>query len=561
MQNQEELKEPIQEEAASPVQTQQPQEAAAADAPQTPPQQPEKTPFTHRILAWTKEKWFLPGVLGFVAVVVALAVLSQFICAAGGMYYIHAESLDLRDKVLTEEDFQDLSEKMPFCRIRWNVPFQGGTVSSEETAVSVTSLTEEDVRMLGYVTGLQVVYGENCQDYLQLSQLQQQRPEVDVRYSVPIGGQDYEKDTRQLELSGLTREDAQRLCAFPKLCLVSVTDCEDYDLLQQLQREHPQWNLSYTVSVGGQTYPWDYSDLQTENLTAQELGKVLSGMPHLQTVAIANPQADYEALKALQEQYTGVELSWTVDLFGQTYDQDATEVDISGNIVEDCRDVEKMVACLPNLEKLIMSDCGIDDETMAQFRESKREDYKVVWTVSLGNVCTLRTDSEIFMPYQLGEGYLEDRETGALKYCEDIVCMDLGHHFITDVSFLQYMPRLKYLILAHTKVKDISPIVACQELIYLELDWSKVKDYSPLVELKKLEDLNLSRTYADLTPVYEMKWLKNLWIPNRPFDEANAIEALPDTHLELDSVNTKAWRHLPNYYAQRDMLGMFYMDQ
>ena len=532
---------------------------------QTPPEQAtapaDKKPWKVCVQDLLKKKWVCSAMAVAVVILAAVIVMTQFVFVAGGMYYVRSATLDLRDKMLTEADYQALTEKLPQCDITWNVPFQNGFLSSQETAVTVSSLTEEDVRMLGYLSGLQTVYAETCQDYLQLAQLQQNHPEVDVRYSVSIGGTVYGKDTRELTLTGLTEEDARNLPALLQLSNVEISGCEDYAMLRQLQREYPQWNLSYAVCIAGQTYPWDYSDLQAESWSAQEVATALAGLPYLKTLSLTNPLAQHADLTALREEYPGVDLSWKVELFGQTFEEDTTEVDISGNIVEACEDVEKLVACLPNLEKLIMSDCGIDSETMAQFRERQRENYKVVWTVYLGNICFLRTDAETFMPYKQGEGYLEDRETAELKYCEDIICMDLGHNYIRDLSFLEYMPKMKYLVLAHTKIRDITPIAACKELVFPEINWTYVQDYSPLVELKKLEDLNLSRTYADVTPLLEMTWLKNLWIPNRPYDEEIVVAALPDTYVEIVSPNTKGWRHLENYYIMRDLLGMHYMSQ
>ena len=45
--------------------------------------------------------------------------------------------------------------------------------------------------------------------------------------------------------------------------------------------------------------------------------------------------------------------------------------------------VESLANLLPNLQKLIMSDCGIDNETMADFRERARDRYKVVWAAGV----------------------------------------------------------------------------------------------------------------------------------------------------------------------------------
>ena len=59
-----------------------------------------------------------------------------------------------------------------------------------------------------------------------------------------------------------------------------------------------------------------------------------------------------------------------------------------------------------------------------------------------------------------------------------------------------------------------------------------------------------------------MTWLKNLWVI-----ECNAgvtykmTQALPNTRVQGSGNATVAsgWRNLPNYYAMRDALGMYYM--
>ena len=94
------------------------------------------------------------------------------------------------------------------------------------------------------------------------------------------------------------------------------------------------------------------------------------------------------------------------------------------------------------------------------------------------------------------------------------------------------------------------------------MDWSEIQDYTPIAELKKLEDLNLNKTYRDITPILKMKWLKNLWAPGRSAEvRERLIEALPNTRLVLaePTPEGEGWRNLPNYYAMRDVLGMPYM--
>lgn len=549
--------EPAQEE--EPAREDEPAQETEQNLPEAEPAKPEKPAANpgnrKRVLALILAAVVLLGA-------VAVFLVTQFAFVAGGMYSVKAEVLDIRGKEITEEDFLTLTQRMPQCDITWDVPFQGGKVDSSSREIRVSSLTQEDIRVLDYVTGLQVVDGSSCPDYMLLAQLQQHRQDITVLYSVPLAGNHYPQDTQTLALESFTAEDAQNLSALLQLNKVEISNCSDYALLRKLQVEQPQWNVSYTVAAGEDVFAWDTEEALFQDVSATELTAAMSGLPYLKKLDIKNPRMEHTVLTELRSQYPAVQLNWTVELFGQVFTEDTVEIDISGNAVEKCEDVEAVVACLPNLKKLIMSDCGIDSETMSQFRERQRPNYKVVWTVYIGEICRVRTDEIFFHPIQQGEYYMWDEDTPDLKYCEDMVCLDIGHHKIRNIDFCRYMPELKYLILAHTLIRDVSDLVDCQKLIFLEVNWSELRDYSPLVELKALEDLNLHRTYADITPLLEMTWLKNLWVPGRSYTEKQMlIEALPNTNLELYSHNTRGWRHLPNYYDMRDLLGMRYMTQ
>ena len=198
-----------------------------------------------------------------------------------------------------------------------------------------------------------------------------------------------------------------------------------------------------------------------------------------------------------------------------------------------------------------------------QYRDRVRDKYKVVWTVRLGPSIALRTDKDNFMPNHFGVGQFFDDYTVNLKYCEDMVCLDLGHMTMHTIDFVTYMPKLKYLILAWTEVQYIEPIRTCKNLIWLELDNSCIRDYSPLVDCTALEDLNIGKTFCDITPILQMTWLKNLYmIFGNSGDAWKASQALPNTHVVAsgDATVGGGWRRLPNYYAMRDALHMYYMN-
>jgi len=144
-----------------------------------------------------------------------------------------------------------------------------------------------------------------------------------------------------------------------------------------------------------------------------------------------------------------------------------------------------------------------------------------------------------------------------------MVCLDVGHMTLTDISFVEYMPKLKYLILAWTEVKYIEPIRSCKNLVFLELDNSTIRDLSPLVDCTALEDLNLGNTFCDVTPILEMTWLKNVYfILGSPASAYKVSQAIPTAHVVATGTATVGggWRRLPNYYDMRDCLNMPYMN-
>ena len=239
---------------------------------------------------------------------------------------------------------------------------------------------------------------------------------------------------------------------------------------------------------------------------------------------------------------------------------DAEEIDLSGMEIESAQWVEERIRDMPKLQKVIMCDCGLGDEEMDALNR-RYEDIRFVWTVRMGRI-SVRTDTNYFAPVVTGD-YVTEIDLGPLKYCTDVVAVDLGHMAVRTCDWARNMPKLQYLILADTDVRDLTPISNCKELIWLELSWCAIESYEPLLGCTALEDVNLSRTFADPEPVKKMTWLKNLWCMER----GNGVvyewtQALPNTHVV--GIGTDAigygWRKLPNYYKMRDALNMYYMD-
>lgn len=519
----------------------------------------------------------LAGTIVITVLAIALAVillasfiiLKLFVVQGGQMFPRNREVLDLRTQAITPEDYDALIWKMPDTQILWSVPFQGSYYDSSIQELTITHLKEADVGLLVYFPQLEAVNAQSCTDYGALKQLYLQYPQVEVRYTIPIGGRAYGPDTETVILQQLTREDIALMEQLPRLTQVDGTGCRESALLQELEQTHPQWDIVYLTSIAGTKFSADTQALEVTGAEFLELYVGLSAMPELKTLTIHNPQASGEELMQLREEYPQVSIDWDVKIFGRTYPDDTVELDISAAPVGSIEAAKEYASKFPQLTKLIVDSGSIPHEDMAAFREEMRSSYKVVWTVVFTEKFKARTDAVCFMPSSQNEGRFNEDHVYAMRYFEDLVCIDVGHMKIKTVDFVTYMPHLKYLILADTSVEDITPLQSCKELVYLELDHCVVRDYTPLLGCTALEDLNLNdyQWKVSIEPIKQMTWLKNLWVPTRSYTEKmELIEALPNTRVEIADPATAfvsptqrcpdgtGWRNLKNYYDMRDML-------
>ena len=511
----------------------------------------------------------------------AVWVLMHYHIVSGKFYPKDAAVLDLREEEIKPRYFDKLSEKMPETEIRWNIPFQGSTLADDVTEITVTTLSEKDVEILDYARQLQTVHAEGCTDYEVLELLRQRRPELDINYSVVFSGGSCPWDQETLIFNSFAEEEISLFKHLPNLKKVVLAegnyDKNSVDLLRNSLRDA---GLEFGLTFRGETYSTAEQSLQVEAITDADL-EMLQYFNGLKKLQLKNPAAAPEKIFALQDQLPGVAVSWEVTLGDKTFDPTTKEVDLTMVEVKDLEEVEQKMAYLPELEQVTFGVCGVDNanwgnskskltaspienEDMAAYRDRVRENYKVVWTVRLGPHIALNTDTDNFMPNHFGVGQLPDSYAYNLRYCEEMVCLDVGHMTLTDISFVEYMPNLKYLILAWTEVQYIEPIRSCKNLVFLELDWSCIRDISPLVDCTALEDLNLGCTYCSIDPLLEMPWLKNVYMIRR--HSAGVVgTALPDTRVVTSSDPDAAtvgygWRRLPNYYAMRDCLNAPYMN-
>lgn len=419
------------------------------------------------------------------------------------VYPKDAKQIDLRGRDVTIDYHAQLQALLPECEILWDVPFQGGKVSWDVGELTVTELNQEDVEILTtQFPNLTYIHGENCDDYAALAALKEAKPDWTVDYSVTIDRKGY----------------------------------------------HPTETKALTLVTG------DYEELYNK----------LCYLPNLASVHFSDPDMTAEELISLTEGYPNIAFTWEKAVLGTVYESTITELDLSNIQLENTEALEAELQYFPNLEKVLLCHCGLDSETLAAYRDRVRGQYKVVWSVKLGRVWT-RTDTDTYMPIREGD-HVRDIHLKELKYCEDLIVVDLGHMGVEDTEWIYHTPKLQFLILADTDVSDITPIGTLKELIYLELFKSPdIRDYTPLLGCTALQDLNLAFTNGNVEVLAQMTWLDSLWANYcgaTPEQKEFLRQSLPDTLLELDSGwhMGNGWRDRPNYYVMRDILKMPYYD-
>lgn len=422
------------------------------------------------------------------------------------VYPADAQTLDLRGTGISADHYEALRQALPGCEIIWEVPFQRDFLSCDTTEITVNTLSDADIALLDYLPRLQTVDATACTDYPQIMALRQHRPECQV---------------------------------------------------------------TWQVTLMGQTYPWDVQELSLPDGDAAELQAALAYLPELKRVSLDLPTMEASALRALVAEYPNVEFTWNARVMGVTYPSDTAELDFSGMEL-DIDTLEAELAYLPNLQTVEVHHCGEDSETLAAWRERQADNYKVVWTVNLGWGVDLRTDAKTFMPVIITQGgTVYEKHLTDLMYCNELICVDLGHMSISHCDWAAYMPELKYLIVGDTNIKSIEGLRGLQNLIYFEAFTTPLKDLSPLLEVPNLKDLNIVNTYGDPEIVAQLTSLERLWwggffnVELSEADRQMITQALPNTECKLNVLNptSMGWRKGKLYYEMRDVLGMPYFGQ
>lgn len=464
-------------------------------------------------------------------VLVALLVLCLLGgCAAGGfwwyrhthvfiddaVYAVDAETLDLRGQDISFDHYLAVRQALPDCQVVWDVPFQGGRVSSDSESLTVTTLTEQDIRLLGYFPKLRRIDAMACTDYALLEELQSAWPELEVSYLVDLGGVKAAPDVTELTLEeGAYDYDTLmlNLVHLPQVKTITLPNTTlALEQIQEIGLLYGGVRVAYTVSFRGEETDPGVTELNLSDLTSGEVDQVASELaffPNLEAVELmdadGNSSLSLTDVQKLQEAAPGVTFRYSYTFYGQTLSTTDTEVEYKYKYMKDSDEAEirQILDVMDSCERFVFNGCHISDEVMAGIREDYRGRTKIVWRVYFGNGGSCLTDREVIkMVYGL-----TNANSKSLRYCEDAKFIDFGHNeTLTDISFVAYMPNLEAIILSGSPITDLSPFAGNKSIYFLEIAYcSYIEDLSPLKDCTNLGMLNVSWTgVTDLSPVDEL---------------------------------------------------------
>ncbi len=286
--------------------------------------------------------------------------------------------------------------------------------------------------------------------------------------------------------------------------------------------------------ICGVTVPVDVDtiDFRSAKVSSTQVDDLITGLrllPNLKSADLHGSDLTWEDRLKLCHEFPKVDFGWVVTYNETDYDSyDTEEIDLSRIrfTTDDLPVLKELTEQICGLKKLILCDCGLDNETLGEFRKEV-PDVNVVWRLSMGK-WRLRTDQVTFsvLIYSYNYVRLRSADIQVLKYCTDLKCLDLGHQSITDISVIgEYLTDLRLLIMADNWISDLTPLANLKHLHYLELFVNNITDLSPLAELHELVDVNISynRRLSDITgllnsPMMERVWLESTSISSESFD-------------------------------------------
>lgn len=491
-------------------------------------------------------------------------------------------SLDLRGNPLEIEDFEALSAMLPECEILWSVPVGGELFDSDSTALTLPGFSAADLDALSYFTNLHALDATGSKDYSALVEAQNAYSDVAFTWTVDAAGITFANDAESVLCPAETSltETETLLAALPKLTTIDLLNTNlMFENVEALMGQYPNVQFHVSKLLLNQKVDYLAEEATLEGTGAPDITAIteaLAGFPALTTLDMRTFDTTEEDVGAITTNYPALHVRWNVPLLeGLNVDSDSETLDLRGYTVTDLAAFQQKLKLLMKLTYIDMCECGPTDEEMSAMRQAMPQ-IKFVWMLHIGK-WNVRTDIKAFSMAQTGEHegvvytkpddkrrryrYVTNEEIAKIRYCTEIEALDIGHSLvISDISFVQYVPTLRFLVIARTAVTDISAVSSLKNLIFFETFGCKLTDVSALYDLPQLEYYNCSANrITDIGPLLSLTNLKRLWIINCRFTDEQLQQlkyGLPNTIIMAYGKHQtdNGWRYDNDAYLEMQEL-------
>jgi len=492
--------------------------------------------------------------------------------------------LDLRAVSVNSAHVDEIHAALPDCEILWNVPLGSAVFDSSSSEIVLPQdCAASDLEKLRNFPKLASVDATACSVDETFAAAAMAYPSVSFVWNTSFEGVKVTSTDTTLDLTGQSLSPdlvGKLLFGLPALEQVICNETGwSIEQISTLQGSYPAITFFCDIDVFGERVPavTQTLDLSGKTIDLSALPQVFAQLPQLTSVNLTDQQLSFEQIDSLTSAFPQIAFLFSFELFSQRVTSETTELDLDGFALYSPDEIAAKLKYLPKLSYCDLSYCGLSNEQMehliAQFPS-----IKFVWMIRIG-AWEVRTDITAFskgnrdkFPNDMGwftdEGktnfYNEDIE--ALKYCKDLVYLDLGHgNRISDVSVISQLKKLRVLIVSMNKIKDVSPLTELKELECLEIYQNPIEDISFVTQLPKLKYLNCSATlFEDITPLLSLKNLEMLWFVNvrntTKEQRQQLADALPNCNIcfSANSSGEGGWTGNPLYIEYQSAFGLPY---
>lgn len=494
--------------------------------------------------------------------------------------------LDLRGVDADAALVDRLRAALPGCVVQWSVPIGGERFDSESAELTLPSgTTAADFTQLQYFPNLTRVDATKCGVDADFALAAAAQSGVEFIWNTTIYGVSAASSDTTLVMSGQTIADIAvfeaLLAGLPRLERVDLTGTAvSADDVARLNSRYPDIRFDFDVDVFGERISSAAESLDlsnAKNIDLASLESVLPMLPALTSVDLSGHPVGYDEMDALSSAFPNIQFLFAFEVFSQPVTNQTTRLELNGYPLSSPEELAAALKYLPNLEYADLCGCGLTNEQMETLMVQFPK-VRFVWTITIG-AWEIRSDITAFskgnrktFPNGMGR-FLEDANTNLynedivpLKYCKDLVFLDLGHgNRISDLTPLANLTKLRALIISMNKVEDLSPLSQLKELECLEIYQNPIQDLSVITELPKLKYLNCSSTLIDdVSVLLGMQNLEMLWFIHNRYVSAEQRQqlkdALPDCEIcfSASSSGEGGWTSNGLYIEYQTAFGLPY---